>query len=98
MKKATLAACALIVASASLADARQNTRSMSCDQAIALVGHSRGIVLSTGANTYDRYVANGSFCIPGQITQRATVPTKDTSDCPIGFTCIDRLRVYGSDY
>jgi hypothetical protein len=64
---------------------------MSCAQAVDLVRSQGGIVLSTGELTYDRYVASGAFCMPLQITVRATVPTADDAHCPVGFLCRQRI-------
>lgn len=98
MQKPILTALALIVAGTSLAEARPNTLTMSCAQATALVSRAGAIVLSTGAHTYDRYVANNGFCIPGQATLPARVPTADDPYCTIGYTCIERDRLYRHDY
>ena len=98
MPRTGLAALALIVAGMSIAEARPNTLDMSCAEATAVIQHAGAIVLSTGVHTYDRYVANGSFCIPGQDTRYALAPTKDTRNCRLGYTCIERYRLYSNDY
>jgi len=97
MQRTMLTACALIVAGASLAEARPDTRTMDCDEAIALVQRAGAIVLSTGRYTYDRFVAHNGYCIPGQDVRRATVPTEDTRYCTIGYTCVERDRLYRND-
>ncbi len=79
-------AAAIIVLSASLAEARSSTLGMSCNQAIALVASRGAIVLSTGRNTYDRFVAGDRFCLPGEYAYRAWAPTRD-GNCPVGYTC-----------
>jgi hypothetical protein len=70
-----------------LAEARINTTTLTCHQAQDLVYSRGGIVLSTGRNTYDRYVANRSFCPIGDYTERAYVRTRDRRSCNIGYTC-----------
>ena len=44
-----------------------------------------------GITLYDRYVANANSCLQGEITQRATVPTRDTNSCAV-------LKCYRPDY
>ncbi len=85
---ATLAISTMLIPMlVSSAQARQNTTRMSCRQAKDLV-YSRGaIVLSTGRNTYDRFVASRAFCPPGDYIKRAFARTRDRRSCPIGYTC-----------
>ncbi|EDQ33993.2 hypothetical protein HPDFL43_06050 [Hoeflea phototrophica DFL-43] len=44
-----------------------------------------------GITLYDRYVANANSCLQGEVTQRATVPAKDTNSCAV-------LRCFRPDY
>lgn len=81
-----LAACAGFVTAGS-AEARPDTRSMTCRQAQNLVYQRGAIVLSTGTHTFDRYVAGPGFCEIGERIVPETVPTKDTARCPIGYIC-----------
>lgn len=90
MRKPLLTAFALLVAGTSIAQARPNTLNMTCGQAAATVATYGAVVLSTGLNTYDRFVANTSFCLPGEYADEATAPTIDTPYCPIGYTCEQR--------
>jgi hypothetical protein len=90
MRKSLLTVFAVIVAGTSVAQARPSTLSMTCGQAAATVASYGAAVLSTGPNTYDRFVANISFCLPGEYTKQATAPTLDTPYCPIGYTCEQR--------
>ena len=70
-----------------IAEARVNTTNLSCNQAQDLV-YSRGaVVLSTGRNTYDRFVRNRTFCPTGDYTEPAYVRTRDRRSCNIGYTC-----------
>lgn len=49
---------------------------------------SRGAaVLRTGANTYDRYVRDRSFCEINEYTEPAWVPAADTPQCFVGYLC-----------
>jgi hypothetical protein len=61
--------------------------SMNCRQAQAVVARAGGIVLSTGAHTYDRFVVSDRYCLPGEYIYPATAPTRDTRQCPVGYTC-----------
>ena len=69
------------------AEARPNTTKMSCKAAAALVASYGAIVLSTGPTTYDRYVSDGGYCNPDEITKPAFVPTADNPQCFIGYYC-----------
>lgn len=70
-----------------LAQSRPYAPGLSC-RALAQIVASRGaVVISTSRTTYDRYVANGSFCFPTQVTSPAWVRTADTPNCFIGYTC-----------
>lgn len=77
---------------------RPNTMNMTCAQAAATVATYGAVVLSTGVNTYDRFVANGSFCLPGQHAEHANAPTLDTPYCAIGYVCEERRRRFMDDY
>jgi hypothetical protein len=92
MRKPLLTAFALLVAGTSIAQARPSTLNMTCGEAAATVASYGAVVLSTGPHTYDRFVANTSFCLPGEYTKEATAPTLDTPYCPIGYTCEQRRR------
>ncbi len=63
------------------------TLSMSCARAAKLVAESRGIVLRTGEFTYDRYVNSLQFCDMGDSLKPEWVPTQDSPQCFIGYTC-----------
>ncbi|KZL21156.1 hypothetical protein PsAD2_00442 [Pseudovibrio axinellae] len=60
---------------------------MSCQEARSLVARSGGVVLSTGARTYDRFVASIRFCQPYERLKRRWVPTRDQKSCFIGYSC-----------
>ena len=70
-----------------LAQPRQSTLSMSCQQARALVASRGAIVLGTGPYTYDRYVAHAGFCQIEETAEVAYEPTADQPQCPIGNRC-----------
>ena len=82
-----LLAGVLLSASAANAQARPNTVNMSCAQAHGVVMRAGAIVLSTGGQTYDRFVNTRGFCTPSEITKPAWVPTADAPQCFIGCRC-----------
>jgi hypothetical protein len=77
----------IVLCSASLAHARPSTVNMTCAQAAELVRVNGAIVLSTGDGTYDRFVADQSYCAYDEMLKPAWVQTRDASACYIGFTC-----------
>lgn len=90
MKKPALIipAIALMLASATIAHARPDTRSLTCAEVQALVARQGGAVLATGPATYDRYVsASGRGCKVGQVRERVSVPSRD-GGCPV-YRCAE---------
>jgi hypothetical protein len=85
--KTALIAATITVSMMPVAEARINTLDLTCNQARSLVYSRGGIVLSTGRHTFDRFVADRSFCPDGDYTKRAYVPTLDRRSCKIGYTC-----------
>jgi hypothetical protein len=75
-----------------IAAARPNTANMSCDEAAAIVARSGAIVLSTGVQTYDRFVATNLFCMSGETTEPGLAPTLDARLCKIGYVCRERYK------
>jgi predicted sugar kinase len=75
---------------ATSAAARPSTLNMSCGEAAATVARAGAIVLSTGANTYQRFVVHGGYCEPGQITKPGLAPTIDSPGCDVGYICEER--------
>jgi len=51
--------------------------------------------MTTGAHTYNRFVAQETYCMTAQWGYAATAPTKDMPSCPLGYTCSTVPR--GSD-
>jgi len=45
------------------------------------------VVLGTGPDIYDRYVANESFCPTGYYARPAFLPTRDNPRCFVGYYC-----------
>ncbi len=88
LKSTILASLACIgLAGPVLAQLRETTTSMSCAAARQIVSTRGAIVLSTGASTYDRYVASRRYCERDEINKPAWVPTADERQCFIGYLC-----------
>jgi len=90
MPRLSLLILAATLASASLAEARPSTATMSCGQAAATVARAGAIVLTTGPNTYERFVASNAQCLPGEFTEAAQAPTADSPSCTVGYVCRQR--------
>jgi hypothetical protein len=82
----------LAMTTGALAQSHPLTLGMSCDQARNLVSSQRAIVLNTSEFTYGRYVGSYGYCVLGETTEPAWVPTADTPQCPIGYQCVARTR------
>ena len=68
----------MAICATSVADARPDTRAMTCEQTQALIKSHRSVVLTTGRNTYDRYVRRvGNECDAPDAPTAASVPTRD---------------------
>jgi hypothetical protein len=69
------------------AQGRPDSLRMSCASARSLVSTRGAVVLGSGPNLYDRYVATRGFCQRDEITKPSWVPTADTRQCFIGYRC-----------
>jgi hypothetical protein len=58
-----------------------STTEMPCASVARLVATRGAVVLSTGRNTYEHYVANGDACDRGQGTEPAFERTYDAAQC-----------------
>jgi hypothetical protein len=89
----TLVALGLCVAAtAAVAQSRPSTLSLPCARAAGLVQTQGAIVLGTGGYTYDRFVSGANFCLVGEFTEPAWVPSADTPQCFVGYRCRQRAR------
>lgn len=84
-----LAALAAVSLSADpvLAQGRPDSLRMSCASARNLVSTRGAVVLGTGRDLYDRYVATQGFCQRDEIAKPAWTPTADTRQCFVGYRC-----------
>ncbi|MCG6858915.1 MAG: hypothetical protein LJE67_12705 [Salaquimonas sp.] len=72
-----------VVAHSGEAEARPDTRRMSCAQAQGMVRGSGAVVMTYGQNLYNRFVDNRGLCGPDEETATRRVPTTDTPKCPL---------------
>lgn len=84
-----LAAAFTALARAAYAQSRPYSPRMTCQSAARMVAARGAVVMSTGPNTYDRYVRSQPYCTPSETTRPAWVRTADNPQCFIGYTCED---------
>lgn len=76
-----------------LAQELPNSLVMKCVDAQALVSRAGAVVIASGSNIYERFVANPGFC-QSQRTDPAWIPTADSAQCLVGQRCRERrIRV-----
>jgi hypothetical protein len=81
---------ALLFAASSAGYARSDARTLTCAAIQALLQRDGSAVLSTGANTYDRYVSGQSACIGTEVARARSISTSD-GQCQV-FRCENRIR------
>ena len=80
-----------ILISPALAEARPDARTMTCDQAWALIRERGAVVLTTGRYTYKRFVYHRGFCLYSERIGHEWIATRDTPECRLRI-CIDPQR------
>ncbi len=78
---------ALLATSPVWAQGRPDSLRMSCEATRGLVSTRGAIVIGTGADLYDRFVATQAFCQPDEMTDPVWLPTADQRQCFIGYRC-----------
>ncbi|WP_181165772.1 MULTISPECIES: hypothetical protein [unclassified Mesorhizobium] len=72
-----------MLAATNLAESRPDSRGMSCTEIRAMIQSHRAVVLTTGPNTYDRYVRQfGNECDWPEVPMSAYIPSRD-GHCPV---------------
>jgi hypothetical protein len=69
------------------AQGRPDTLAMPCAAAASIVKSAGAIVIGTGPNIYDRYVASRAFCQRDEEMVPRWVAARDTPACFIGHVC-----------
>lgn len=82
-----LLAVLALLATTGAAHARPDTRDMYCDEAQDLVRRAGAITLSTGPNTYERFVFSQAQCLRMEIIRPFYAPTRDAGQCYVGYRC-----------
>ena len=77
----------LVLPLAPVAAARQASTALTCAAASALVRQQGALLFDTSATTFDRYVRDASFCVLGTRPKPAWIPTRDTPQCMVGYSC-----------
>src|SRR5215213_4591005 len=86
---AASAAALCVGTGAALAQVGPSSRALTCEAARQIVASRGAVVLSTGPYAYDRYVSSSQFCVRGETTEPAWIPTADTPQCFVGYRCRD---------
>ena len=72
-----------VLAATAAAEARTDSRGMSCTEIRAMIQSRRAVVLTTGPDTYDRYVRQfGNECDWPEVPMSAYIPARD-GHCPV---------------
>ena len=95
---AAAAAGLLVLGAAGPASAqrRPDTLTMTCQQVGQLVQSRGAIILGTGPNIFDRYVADGRFCSLNEVAAPSPLRTRDNPYCRAANRCIPK-RDYWED-
>ena len=75
---------------------RPDLRAMSCAQAQALAASRGAVVMTTGQFTFERFVANQSYCTREETVRRAQVTAAD-GGCVIAYRCVPRNRRFSAN-
>ncbi|MGL4445894.1 MAG: hypothetical protein ACRCU1_19885 [Alsobacter sp.] len=90
---ATALVCVVAAATPASAQSRPDSLTMTCSAAQALVRERGAIVIGTGPNVFDRFVADRRFCMPTQVTQNAFITTRDNRNCLVGGICRENVPI-----
>ena len=93
--RAMISALLFLAATGSALAQRPSTTRMACQAAAGIVAQRGAVVLGTGGDTYDRFVANETLCLVGTYARPAFVPTRDTPQCYVGFYCSNSPPMFG---
>ncbi len=91
MRTLTTALCLFLLPAAAV-QARPSTFAMACDRAASIVAVNGAVVLNTSPTTYDRFVTDAGYCMVGEYTDPAFVPSADDPACFVGYRCRERFK------
>jgi hypothetical protein len=85
----TLIASLMLISLTSVAAAleRPNSLKLTCGQAKDSVKHNGVVIMYTGANIYQRVVANAKGCKNREVLDPYFTKTKDKRSCRVGYHC-----------
>jgi hypothetical protein len=92
MKAILIAVSLCLIAGEAQAISRYDPTRMSCERVQSTVAANGAVILryrsqhNRSLTLYDRYVASGRFCNPGEVRTRAYVPSADLNSCPV-YNC-----------
>ena len=69
------------------AQGRPDSLKMTCNAVQAMVSTRGAVVVGSGPDIYDRFVASRAFCLPDEMTDPAWLSTADQRQCMIGYRC-----------
>jgi hypothetical protein len=97
---ASLLAAALVTMPmlAGEAQARPDTRKMTCEGAQQFVRKNGAVVMTTGQYTYERIVTSQGYCDYDEMTWLKIAPTSDNPKCRVGYYCRPRLDDHGDNF
>lgn len=83
-----IAACFSLLPAEAHAINRYTSTSMACSKVKATISREGAAIMRytsprTGVLRYDRYVANRSFCQPGETIEWTSIPTADQKNCRV---------------
>jgi hypothetical protein len=81
---------ASLVAASAFAQSRPDALTMACAEVQALLASRGAVTLTTGLNTFDRFVGPGA-CDGTRVGQPAYIATRDTNQCQV-HVCGARVR------
>lgn len=78
---------AMLPASLAFAQGRPDTLKMSCAASAELVRRSGAVVLGTGPDIYDRFVATQAYCQRDEQMVPRWLASGDSPQCFVGYVC-----------
>ncbi len=79
---------ALLAGSGNAALAAPSSLDMTCREVSMLVKERGAVILRTSPTVFGRYVNSAGLCEIALVAVPAWIPTKDSSECFVGYTCV----------